>query len=120
MATRLFHIATRGEWLAAGETYAPAAYATEGFVHCSFAEQVEATRSRSYAGRDDVVLLEVDPALLTARLLVEPSPTTGELFPHVYGPVDRAAVVRVHPLGATRRSGQHQQAHEKQRRAHAA
>ena len=60
-ARRLFHIAALGEWHATGEDYAPAAFAREGFVHCSYREQVEATLARHYPGRDDLVLLEIDP-----------------------------------------------------------
>jgi uncharacterized protein (DUF952 family) len=65
-------------------------------VHCSYDHQVVATAARYYAGRDDVVLLEIDESKLTAPLVVEPSPSTGDLFPHIYGPIDRAAVVAVH------------------------
>jgi uncharacterized protein (DUF952 family) len=92
----LLHIAVRDEWEAAGADYAPAAFAHEGFVHCSFAEQVVATAARYYAGRTDVVLLEIDELRLTARLVVEPSPSTGDLYPHVYGAINRSAVVAVH------------------------
>ena len=94
----LLHIAVRSEWEAAGADYAPAAFADEGFVHCSFAEQVVDTAARYYAGRDDVLLLEIDEARLTARLVVEPSPSTGDQFPHIYGPINRTAVVAVHPF----------------------
>jgi uncharacterized protein (DUF952 family) len=97
-APRLFHIATRAEWDAAGAAYTPSAFEGEGFVHCSYREQVDATRARYYAGRDDLVLLEIDPERLTAPVLVEPSPTTGERFPQVYGRIDRTAIVAVHPI----------------------
>jgi uncharacterized protein (DUF952 family) len=92
----LLHIAVRDEWDAAGDDYAPAAFADEGFVHCSFADQVVATASRYYAGRTDVVLLEIDESRLTAPLVVEPSPSSGEDFPHVYGRINRSAVVAQH------------------------
>jgi uncharacterized protein (DUF952 family) len=92
----LLHIAVRDEWEAAGSDYAPAAFANEGFVHCSYPEQVVATAARYYAGRADVVLLEIDETRLTSRLVVEPSPSTGDLFPHIYGPIARTAVARVH------------------------
>jgi uncharacterized protein (DUF952 family) len=95
---RLFHIAVRSEWDAAGDDYAPAAFADEGFVHCSFAEQVVATAGRYYKGRDDLVLLEIDDARLTSPVTVEPSPSSGEDFPHIYGRVDRRAVVVEHEL----------------------
>ena len=43
-----------------------------------------------------VVGLEIDPERLRARVLDEPSPTTGDLYPHIYGPINRDAVVAVH------------------------
>jgi uncharacterized protein (DUF952 family) len=92
----LLHIATKAEWNAAGADYAPAAFAVEGFVHCSFAHQVVATASRYYLGRDDVLLLEIDENRLMAPLVVEPSPSTGEDFPHIYGRINRDAVVAEH------------------------
>jgi uncharacterized protein (DUF952 family) len=102
MATRLFHIAEPAEWAAVGDgdTYAPAAFAREGFVHCSYPEQVAATAARHYAGRTDLLLLEIDPSRLGAPVIEEPSPTTAEPFPHVYGPIARDAVIAVHPFSA--------------------
>jgi len=72
--------------------------AEEGFVHCSFPEQVQGTADRYYRGRDDVVLLTIDPERLTSEVRVEPSPSTGEGYPHVYGPIDLRAVVSVVPV----------------------
>jgi uncharacterized protein (DUF952 family) len=94
----LFHIAERAEWRVAGRDYAPGAFDDEGFVHCSYAHQVLATAHRYYRGRDDLVLLEIDESRLTAPVIVEPSPTTGERFPHVYGRIGRDAVVAEHEL----------------------
>jgi uncharacterized protein (DUF952 family) len=94
----LVHLAALGEWHAAGADYAPAAFAREGFVHCSYREQVDATLARHYAGRDDLVLLEIDPDLLDVPVLVEPSPSSGERFPHIYGRIPRVAIVAVHPF----------------------
>ena len=97
-APRLFHIATLDEWHAAGADYSPAAFTHAGFIHCSHLEQVEATRARHYGGRDDLVLLEIDPDRLSSPVIVEPSPTTGERYPHVYGRIERTAVAAVHPF----------------------
>jgi uncharacterized protein (DUF952 family) len=92
----LFHLAVRAEWDAAGVDYAPAAFADEGFVHCSYARQVVATAARHYAGRDDLVLLEIDAARLDAPVVEEPSPASGENYPHIYSRIPRSAVVTEH------------------------
>ncbi len=49
---------------------------------------------RYYADVDRVLLLEIDPCHLKAELKVEPS-TNEELFPHIYGPINSEAVIRV-------------------------
>ena len=101
----LFHLALAGEW---AEARASGTYdrstvgrslADEGFIHCSFAEQVPATADRYYSGRHDVVLLRIDPALLgDADVVVEEASGTGEAFPHVYGPIPVAAVLSARPV----------------------
>ena len=65
--------------------------AEQGFIHCSFADQVRATADRYYKGRDDIVLLEIDRHKLAAPLKVEDG------FPHIYGALNRDAVVAVTP-----------------------
>jgi uncharacterized protein (DUF952 family) len=49
-------------------------------------------REERFAGRDDLVLLEIDPALAHAELRWE------EGFPHLYGPLEVEAVVSAQRL----------------------
>ena len=69
--------------------------ADEGFIHASSAEQWPVVRSRFYADvTEPLVLLHVDESRLTSLVVDEVGdPTTGETFPHVYGPIDLDAVV---------------------------
>jgi uncharacterized protein (DUF952 family) len=100
---RLFHITTRTEIEAArtaGE-YRPANFGREGFIHCSYARQVEATAARHFAGRTGLVLLEIDREALTCEILDENLSGGEELFPHVYGPLPLAAVIRVYPFSGS-------------------
>jgi uncharacterized protein (DUF952 family) len=94
----IFHIVSVEAWGAALGSYRPESLTTEGFIHFSYAEQVAATANRYYLEVDGLQVLEVDPGLLGTELRVEPSPATGELFPHLYGPLPVSAVVTVHPL----------------------
>ena len=107
----LYHLALAPEWERArhagsyDRSTIDRSLAEEGFIHCSFAEQVQGTADRFYRGRDDVVLLRIDPHRLDAPVRVEVAPGTGQAFPHVYGPIDVVAVEAADPVpvGAGRR-----------------
>ncbi len=103
MTSRLFHLAIRDEWDAAcagGGTYERStlglSLAEVGFIHSSFAGQVQGVADRFYRGRDDVVLLVIDPEQVAAEIRVEDLAGTGEAFPHIYGPLPIDAVVAIH------------------------
>jgi uncharacterized protein (DUF952 family) len=97
----ILHIIARAEWDEArrrGEVTAPS-LATAGFVHCSDPGTVHMPAGALYAGRTDLVLLEIDPARLGVPLRWEPgdpADPAGAWFPHVYGPIPAAAVTAVH------------------------
>lgn len=96
----LLHVALRGELEAArgGTHYAPSGFADEGFVHCCRPGQLAGVLARYFRGRDDLVLLELDPAALDAAVVEEDTTGRGERFPHLYGPVPWRAVQRESPL----------------------
>lgn len=97
----IFHILKNEDWQQAIQTgsYAPRSLQIEGFIHCSTREQTPATANRYYHGQTDLVLLSIDPSLLTAELRLEAPANphderARELFPHVYGPINLDAVSR--------------------------
>jgi uncharacterized protein (DUF952 family) len=94
----LYHITSEEAYrraASAGE-YRPDAFRSEGFIHCSYAGQVTAVANRIFRARSGLVLLEIDPARLSCRIVDENLEGGTELFPHVYGPLPLEAVVRVH------------------------
>ena len=100
----LYHIALPADWESAQATgtYAMStrgvALAEEGFIHCSWAHQVEATVNRFYADVAELVLLTIDEAALDAPVVDEDLYGTGETFPHVYGPIPVSAVLDSRPF----------------------
>ncbi|CUU58657.1 Uncharacterized conserved protein, DUF952 family [Parafrankia irregularis] len=96
------HLVSRSEWAAGADGYRPASLGDEGFVHFSAPELVLETANLYYRGRTDMLLVVVDPQGLTAPLRWEPAAGPadrgGALFPHLYGPIDAAAVRVVVPL----------------------
>lgn len=100
MSARLFHLVDRQTWRAAHATgaYRPDSLLAEGFVHCSYAEQVAAVANARYRGVATLCVVELDPALIPAEIRVEDSYGEGSAFPHVYGPVPTDAAVAIHDL----------------------
>ncbi len=101
---RVYHLAVARDWEAAQATgrYAQStigrSLADEGFIHCSFSDQVATIARTFYARRDDVLVLTIDPRIVDADVRVEMAPDAGDEFPHIYGPLPVAAVVSVQPL----------------------
>jgi len=92
----LLHIVGRDEWQPGTQLRVDD---TVGFIHCSDPGTIHLPANRFYAGRTDLVLLEIDQARLDVPVRWEPGDPAepdGVWFPHVYGPVPAAAVVAVH------------------------
>jgi uncharacterized protein (DUF952 family) len=98
--TAIYKICPAGVWRgaeAAGAFHGSGIDIEDGFIHFSTAGQVAETAARHFAGVDDLVLVAVDADKLAPALRHEPS-RGGELFPHLYAPLDLAAVLWVRPL----------------------
>ncbi len=81
-----------------GDFYTRTQLATSSFIHLSTPDQVHLPANRLYRGRDDLVLLHIDPTLLDAPVRWEPGVATDPesmLFPHLYGALPVRAVIRV-------------------------
>ena len=96
----ILHIISRHELsacVADGEYRAPS-LADVGFTHCSDPGTVHLPANALYAGRTDLLLMVIDPALLTVPVRWEPGDPPqpgGPWFPHVYGPISMSAVLSV-------------------------
>jgi uncharacterized protein (DUF952 family)/ribosomal protein S18 acetylase RimI-like enzyme len=96
----LLHLTTPAAWrvaLDAGTVVTPS-LVVDGFVHLSAPEQVHLPANRLFAGRDDLLLLVVDPDRLDGEVRFEPG-VPGDpgsmTFPHLYAPLPVAAVTSV-------------------------
>ncbi|MFW2381271.1 MAG: DUF952 domain-containing protein [Acidimicrobiales bacterium] len=93
----LLHIISQDELAAAracGEI-SPPSLDSEGFVHCSYPEQVLIPANERFRGRENLVLLSLDTELIRHPLVVEDSYGSGTSFPHVYGPIPVEAIEQV-------------------------
>ena len=96
----LFHIVEKPAWrdAVAQGVYAPPSLAAEGFVHCSYLEQVEPVANALYRDAANLLVVELDPGALDAPVVVEDSYGSGSAYPHVYGPIPVWAQIGEHAL----------------------
>lgn len=92
----IYHVTTTREWATniQNNSFAPDAFAREGFIHSCESAQLAGVLQRYFKGRHDLVLLHIDEQKLTCQLKYETA-TAGELFPHLFGRINLDAVVRV-------------------------
>jgi uncharacterized protein (DUF952 family) len=106
MSSPIHHLALAAEWdhaVANGEPYRRSTIGRsleeEGFIHCSFAHQIQGVADDFYRSRDDVVLLTIDADALSSPVVIENLAGGSEGFPHVYGPITLSAVVGATKVG---------------------
>lgn len=92
--TVLYHIVSAADWAKQENQpdYTADSLSTEGFIHLSMKEQVAGVVERYYQHIPDLLLLHIDAERLTHPLRYERS-TNNELFPHLYGPLNKDALV---------------------------
>jgi uncharacterized protein (DUF952 family) len=91
----IVHLCIRPDWqaaLRAGE-YSPPSVESEGFIHCSRPGQVVQVANLFFPGVRDLVLIWIDPKLVSAEIRWEA--VEDQVFPHIYGPLDPAAILAV-------------------------
>ena len=110
----IYKVCPAAEWhaaVAAGVFRGSAVDLRDGFIHFSTSAQLDETLRRHFAGQENLVLVEVDPADLGAfaagspgggpYLRWEPS-RGGDLFPHLYGELPVSLARRVSVISAAR------------------
>ena len=92
----IYHIVTPEVWenFKDKNFYEAESLQTEGFIHCSFAAQLEAVLQRYYSDAERVLILEIETKKLTSKFVEEPS-TNNEIYPHIYGAINREAIIRI-------------------------
>jgi uncharacterized protein (DUF952 family) len=91
-----YHLVPVDTWAAAapGQPYAAPSLAAEGFIHCTDgAAEMVATANAHYRGDErDFLLLSVDLDAAGSPWRIEDE---RGIYPHVYGPIERRAILRV-------------------------
>ena len=103
----ILHLVSKAEFEAApaNQPFVPAPYANDGFIHCTaewdVLQQVANNVYRHQPG--EFLVLEIEANKVTAPVRFEPPipppppdhPLAGHLFPHIYGPINRDAIVAI-------------------------
>ncbi len=96
----IYKIFTADQWAALdrdGVTSGAPVDLSDGYIHFSTAAQAAETAAKHFAGQAGLMLAAVEADRLGAALRWEPS-RGGQLFPHLYAPLSRDAVVCAKPL----------------------
>ena len=100
METTIYHIVDPTWW----ETFKNKNYyesetlSEEKFIHLSTLEQVNGTLANYFKGSKRLFLLHIDALELTSNLVYEDLFDTGIAFPHLYGRLNKDAVLQVEEL----------------------
>jgi uncharacterized protein (DUF952 family) len=108
LATIIYKIATDEQWQEAekeGSFTGSAVDIEDGYIHFSTKQTVIETARKHYKGQDDLWLIAISTKEMSDKLRFEPS-RGGELFPHLYEPLDLSHVAWKKPLPLI--DGEHQ------------
>lgn len=94
----IYHLVPAERWQSwpKDEPYLPAEYADDGFIHCTKGDELmlQVANRFYHNGPGEFRLLVIDPEKLTSPLKWEqPADDLAPLFPHIYGPINRTAIV---------------------------
>lgn len=92
-----YHLVAVADYNPAAAEYLPAAYSAEGFIHTTKTPDLLAEVANRYY-RDDrrpYLLLTVDLDRIAAPWRYD---AAGEDYPHIYGPLNRDAVIAITPM----------------------
>jgi len=92
----IYHVALPANWekYQGRPSYQTESLQTEGFIHCSYENQLPGVLKRYYSRVEKVVILTIETEKLKSKLVAETS-TGGEVYPHLYGRLNHNAVVNV-------------------------
>ncbi|NET60330.1 MAG: DUF952 domain-containing protein [Symploca sp. SIO2E6] len=96
----IYHLASPARFQAQkvnGE-YIPEQFSEEGFIHCSYPKQLLGVLSRYYQNTEELLLLVIDRNKVPCDVIDENTHGGTNLFPHIYGALPLAAVLRTYPL----------------------
>ncbi|MGC6512617.1 MAG: DUF952 domain-containing protein [Parvibaculales bacterium] len=104
----IYKICDRADWQKSaddGVFHGTSLDVRDGFIHFSDLTQLHATAGKHFAGKDNLIVLEVEVKALQQSALKWETSRGGAVFPHLYAPLSVDQVRRHWPLPLV--GGQH-------------
>ena len=97
METTIYHIVHPSWWetFVNKDYYESETLSEEKFIHLSTLEQVNGTLANYFQGSKRLFLLHIDTSKLTSNLVYEDLFDSGIAFPHLYGRLNKDAIMQV-------------------------
>ncbi|MEM9548730.1 MAG: DUF952 domain-containing protein [Bacteroidota bacterium] len=98
----IYHICTSTFWetQSLSDVYIHDSLDNEGFIHCSHENQLKGVLDRYFQNQQNLIILTLDPSRLIPELKYELAPI-GELFPHIFGPINKDAIISTKKIRTT-------------------
>lgn len=98
--TTIIHLTICDYWNTQKENefYFPENFESEGFIHASTHDQVNASANRYYKNETILCALFIDCTKLKSELKFEFSTSVNDDFPHIYGGINKDAILKVEKL----------------------
>ena len=90
----IYHI-TRPDNVNRQKEYFPVAIGADGFIHCATKAQLLKSISKFHSHFTNIAILEINPQKLDSNLVWEKNHAAGDIYPHLYGLINQAAVEKI-------------------------
>ena len=103
----IYHITNENKWEDAKLKgwYYTDSLNKQGFIHCSYKEQLIKVANCNYKSSDNLIILEINEGSLKSKLVLEDLYDSGESYPHIYGLINVSSVVSVHIFNKNKEEG---------------
>ena len=92
----IFHIIKKDElYLLKEDYYIPQSLTSDGFIHCSKAEQLEEVINRLLKNEKKLTIIKINVEKIKSEIKFEApieSPQSTIYYPHIYGPLNKDAI----------------------------
>jgi uncharacterized protein (DUF952 family) len=97
---KIIHIVEASVWMneANREQYFEDSLKNNGFIHCCLSSQVDFVLHSWFSNSENLIIIEINSELLQSPLNFENLEGGKEKFPHIYGPINKDAMITWYPL----------------------